>query len=447
MRRRVQLLLIILALEVGGCRKEPESSLALSRQKVTLAHLKAQVVSQELSSFGTLSFRKKTDVTTIVDGTLTDLPVTEGAQVEQNQLLARLKNIQLEMRRAQAEAAVSSARAAVELTQGRLWEGELAVEARILAIQKAEIEIAHKRFELEELARTLKNKDQLFQVGGATEEAMTALRLDYEAAKTSLELLEKDLAIKRIGLRAEDILSRGLAVPKEEAERRRVLTRINTQTLSAELDAALARLESAGTELRSAEQLMAELEIRSPIRGIVGAKYVESGEHVAANTKAFTIINTADVYAVFPLPEAEALRVSEGTAVEAAVEAVSSKPFTGKVELISPVIDPQAGTVTIKALLQNPSRKLMPGMFVRVRLVYGTPKRSVLLPVSCIVQKKGNKAMVFTVVNNRAFLKEVSLGREMEGSYAVEAGLRSGEAVIVSPSPILKEGEEVDTQN
>jgi RND family efflux transporter MFP subunit len=441
------LLPAILALAVCGCRKEPEGSLALSRQKVTLVRLKEQVLAQELSSFGTLSFRKKTDVTTIVDGTLIDLPVTEGARVEQGQLLARLKNIQLEMRRAQAEAAVSSARAAVELARGRLWEGELAVEARIVAIQKAEIEIAHKRFELEELARTLKNKEQLFQVGGATEETMSALRLSFEAARTNLELLEKDLAIRRIGLRPEDILSRGLAVPKEETERRRVLTRINTQTLSAELDAALSGLQSAETELRSAEQLMAELEVRSPIRGIVGAKYVESGEHVAANTKAFTIINTADMYAVFPLPEAEALRVSEGTAVEAEVEAVSSKPLPGKVELISPVIDPQAGTVTIKALLQNPSRKLMPGMFVRVRLVYGTPKRSVLLPLSCIVQKKGNQAMVFTVVNNRAFLKEVSLGREMEGSYAVEAGLRSGEAVIDSPSPILREGEEVDTQS
>jgi RND family efflux transporter MFP subunit len=188
------------------------------------------------------------------------------------------------------------------------------------------------------------------------------------------------------------------------------------------------------------------LELRSPIRGIVGAKYVEAGEHVAANTKAFTIINTSDLYAVFPLPEADALRVSEGTAVEALIEAVSPEPFKGKVELISPVIDPQAGTVTIKALLRNPSRKLMPGMFVRVKLVYGTPRRAVLLPVSCIAQKKGNKALIFTVVNSRAFLKEVSLGREMDGSYTVEAGLRNGDLLIDSPPPILKEGEEVDAQ-
>lgn len=439
-------LALALALAAAGCRREPEAALQLSRHRVTLVRLKEQTVSQELASFGTLSFRKKTDLTAVVDGTVAELPAAEGASVEPNQLLARLKNIQLEMRRAQAEAAVSAARAAVELAEGKLWEGELAVEARIASLQKTELEIAHRRFELEELTRTLKNKEQLFQVGGATEETMAALRLNFEAAKTNLALLEKDLQIKRIGLRIEDILSRGLDVPRKEQELRRLFTRINTQTLKAELDAARSNLQSAETELRSSEQLMAELEIRSPIRGIVGAKYVESGEHAAANARLFTIINTSDVYAVFPLPEAEALRVSEGAAVEATVEAVSSRPFAGRVELVSPVIDPQSGAVTVKALLENPSRRLMPGMFVRVRLVYGAPRRSVLLPASCIAAKRGNKATVFTVVNNRAFLKEVSLGREMEGFYAVEAGLRGGETVIDAPSPILKEGEEVDPQ-
>jgi len=446
MKRLSASVFILLSLTVYGCREEAQEGIALSRQKVALLRAKEQTVSQELQSFGTLSFRMKTDLTTIVDGTLSELLVSEGSQVEPGQLLARLKNIQLEMGRSQAQETVSSARAALELAQARLWEGELAVEARIVAIQKAELELAHKRFELEEQAKTLKNKEQLFEVGGTTEEAMAALRLSYEAAKINLQMLEKDLAIRKIGLRPEDILSRGLVIPIEPAERTRLLTQINTRTLSAELDAARSRLHSAETELRSAEQLIAELELRSPIRGIVGAKYVEAGERVAANTKAFTIINTSDLYAVFPLPEGDALHVSEGTAVEALIEAVSPEPFKGKVELISPVIDPQAGTVTIKALLRNPSRKLMPGMFVRVKLVYGTPRRAVLLPTSCIAQKKGNKALVFTVVNSRAFLKEVSLGREMDGSYAVEGGLRNGDLLIDSPPPILKEGEEVDAQ-
>jgi RND family efflux transporter MFP subunit len=446
MKRLAAAFFILVSLSLCGCREEAQESIALSRQKVALVQVKEQTMSQELQSFGTLSFRMKTDITTLVDGTLAELLVTEGSRVEPGQLLARLKNIQLEMGRSQAQEAVSSARAALELAQARLWEGELAVEARIVTVQKAELELAHKRFELEEQAKTLKNKEQLFQVGGTTEETMAALRLGYETEKISLQMLEMDLAIRKIGLRPEDILSSGLAIPAEPAERTRLLTQINTRTLSAELAAARSRLQSAETELRSAEQLMSELELRSPIRGIVGAKYVEAGERAAANTKAFTIISTSDLFAVFPLPEADALLVSVGTAVEATIEAVSSKPFKGKVELISPMIDPQAGTVTVKASIPNPGRRLMPGMFVRVKLVYGTPKRTVLLPVSCIVQKKGSKALVFAVVNSRAFLKEVTLGREMDGSYTVEAGLRNGDMLIDSPPPILKEGEEVDAQ-
>jgi RND family efflux transporter MFP subunit len=434
-----------LLLVAGSCSGPPRSGdPELPRQKVKKLAASVQMMAQELSSFGALSYRSKADITATVEGVIAQLAVEEGAVVAQNQLLARLRNIQVEMRRDQAQSALKSALSEQELALSRLWEGERQVEARILSLRRAEIELEQKQREQEELAKTLANKEVLHRVGGTTEEAMASLQLSYAAAETNIKLLEKDLAVKGIGLRDLDILSQGIPAPPDEAARTRALELINTRILTAELEVARARVESARTDLRSSEQLVAELEIRAPSAGIVGARYVEPGEHVQANARLFTLIDTKDVYAVFALPEGDAARVAPGAIVEVIVEAVSDTPFKGRVALISPVIDPQAGTVTVKSLLPNGNQRLKPGMFARVRIVVGSPQRVVTVPESAISQKNGDKAKVFAVVNGRAFVKEIVLGRERNGVFIVLEGLKGGEALIDAPSPLLREGEEVE---
>lgn len=415
-------------------------------QRVRLVAVREQEAADEIASYGSISFQKKADVIARVDGLIAELPVEEGTVVAQGQLLARMKNIQLELRRKQAESAVRSARSELELAQARLWDGGLQVEVRIAGIERSHLELEARKRELEELGKTLKNKEQLLAVGGTTEEAMGSLRLSYAAARTNVQLLEKDMEIRTIGLRDADIVSRGLAVPRDEAARRRVLVQIGTLSLAAEGDVARARAESAEVELGSVEQLIAELEVRSPFAGIVGARYVEAGERAAADAKLLTLISTGEVYAVFPVPEAEAERVREGAPVEVSVDALGGAPFRARVALISPVIDPEAGTVTVKAVLANPSMRMKPGMFARVRILHGPARRVAVIPTRAIAQKSGSTARVYTVVNRRVFIKEATLGAETAGGWIVEAGLRPGEMVVDSPSVLLKEGEEVEAE-
>jgi RND family efflux transporter MFP subunit len=439
-------LLTLAVLAASGCAGRENEPAPAAPQRVRTVIAVEQVAAQELSSYGSISFQKKADVTARVDGTVTEITAVEGASVQKGELLARLTNIQLELRKRQAESAASSARSELSLAQARLWEGQLQVEARIAGIERGELELASKRREREELAKTLKNKEQLLSVGGTTEEAMSSLRLSYAATETGVRLLEKDLEIRRIGLRDADIVSRGLTVPRDEAARRRMLVQIGTQTLAAETEVAKARADCAAVELGAAEQLLAEQDIRAPLSGIVGARYVEAGEHAAADARLFTLISTGEVYAVFPVPEADAQRVVAGAPVDVSLDALGGAPFRARVALISPLIDPQAGTVTVKAILANPSMRMKPGMFARVRLVYGSPRKVVVIPASAIAQKKGNTARVFTVVNRRVFAKEATLGRELSGSWTVEEGLRPGERLVDSPSLLLREGEEVEAE-
>ncbi len=414
-------------------------------------HVKVLVLSQksmarEIESFGSISFLNKTDLSNLVEGTVAQILVKEGATVHRSQPLVQLKNPQLEMRKDQANAALGTAKSAVTLAQAQLWEGQLQVQARLIALERAQIDLNQKKLEWQESDKTYKNKQQLFEAGGTTQETLDGLKLNLASQESSYQGLMKDWETKRIGLRDEDLTSYGMPVPTDPAENTKGLVRLNTLTLQAELDSAQTKVDAARTDVASAQTMLDELLIQASMDGIVGAKYVEVGEHLQAGTKVVTLINTEAVYAVFPLQEDDAVGVTEGMVTTVELDAFPGKTFEGRVELVSPLIDAQSGSVSVKARLNNPGARFKPGMFARVRVRLGAAAPTVLLPETAVVQKRGNKARIYAVVNGRVFGKDVELGKDQGGQYAVLSGAQAKDLVIDSPSPLLKEGEEVDVR-
>jgi len=76
-----------------------------------------------------------------------------------------------------------------------------------------------------------------------------------------------------------------------------------------------ASLTSARTELEAINQLLNESVIRAPVTGIIGMRYLESGELIQADAKLFTIMDIARVFAVFPIEESDAALLTEGMKV------------------------------------------------------------------------------------------------------------------------------------
>jgi membrane fusion protein (multidrug efflux system) len=255
---------------------------------------------------------------------------------------------------------------------------------------------------------------------------------------------KKDVEISRIGLRDEDLVARGVKVPTSEKERIEALVVINTLTLRAEVEAAKSQLDSAETQLSSIREMLDKLWLRAPSDGVVGALYVERGEHLTQNAKVMTLMDTKEVYAVFPVQESDSNRIREGMHVDITVDAFRDRFFSSAISQIAPIIDSQTGSVTVKAIMPNKANQLRPGLFIRARINLGTSRDIVKLPDSAIIQKRGSLAKVFTVVNGKAFMKEVHLGEELEGAHIVEKGIRPGEIIIDSPSPLLREGEDVE---
>jgi len=175
---------------------------------------------------------------------------------------------------------------------------------------------------------------------------------------------------------------------------------------------------------------------------VVGAVFFQEGERVATGAIIMTIMDTADVHAVFAVQSHEGELIHRGMRVDIRSDVLEAS-FVGEVDLVSPVADPQTGTLTIKAVISNPSGVLRPGMFVGVQVPVGEERSSIVVPLDAAAQRRGDTATVYVVRKQRIFAVEVVLGVEIAGQIEVCEGLEAGDVVVKTPSPGLREGEAV----
>jgi RND family efflux transporter MFP subunit len=259
---------------------------------------------------------------------------------------------------------------------------------------------------------------------------------------------EKDLEIRKIGFRDDDILAAGISIPAEEQQRRQVLTDINTGILAAELRVARAEYEAASAELRRIVLMLGDTIVQAPIDGIVGMRFVEAGEKAGRDTLLFTLFNTDRVYAQIEVAEADLRRLQIGQEADLLFEGDLHTNTSGQLELISPYINPKTRTARVRISIENPGGALVPGMFVQVRIFTGTAEQQVTIPRSAAVPMPDipspDSAVVYIVRASHLFRQEVQIGHQEGEDVVVLEGLAPGEAVVLDASPGLADGTEVE---
>ena len=108
--------------------------------------------------------------------------------------------------------------------------------------------------------------------------------------------------------------------------------------------------------------------ILSPIGGTLVKKNVVEGQEVQEGATMFEVADLGRVWVQAQVYEHQVGMVREGQAVEAAVDAFPGQVFAGQVAFIQPTLDPATRTVEVRFDLENPGRRLRPGMFATVTL-------------------------------------------------------------------------------
>ena len=184
--------------------------------------------------------------------------------------------------------------------------------------------------------------------------------------------------------------------------------------------------------------------LRSPITGVVTARYYDRGDMYGMASPIFTVQQITPVKILVGISEGDNTKVSKGDKVTLSVDALPGKTFAGTIKRIYPTIDPMTHTVNVEVQVPNTDRQLRPGMYAKVNVTFGH-NRSIVVPDAAVVRLQGSgQRNVFVVEDGIAVQKEVSLGRHFDGQYEILSGLEEGEQVVVKGGSALRNGAQVE---
>lgn len=175
--------------------------------------------------------------------------------------------------------------------------------------------------------------------------------------------------------------------------------------------------------------------IKSPISGFIVGKDITIGKDIRSddNSTLFTISDLRDVWAVANVFETDISKVQVGSFAEITTLSYPDKKFSGKVERISNMLDPETKVMSIKVRLENPDYKLKPGMFAHFLIHFPEDKKMLAVKSTSIIFSD-NKNYVLRYRNKcDVSIQEVTIFRSSNGVSFIESGfLREGDLVIAN---------------
>lgn len=211
-----------------------------------------------------------------------------------------------------------------------------------------------------------------------------------------------------------------------------------------------AQLQAAEAALETAKLNLEYCYIHSPINGRAGARLVDVGNVVQANTGSLLSIQRLDpIYANFTVTERDLPGVQKEMSrggLKALVRLPSeqeSAARTGRVEFLDNTVQNGSGTVNLRATISNPDRHFWPGQFVDVKLVLTTEKGAVLIP-SQAAQISQQGTFVYVVKpDDTAELRPVKLGQRQGEDVVVSEGLSANERIVLAGQMLVRPGGKV----
>jgi RND family efflux transporter MFP subunit len=204
----------------------------------------------------------------------------------------------------------------------------------------------------------------------------------------------------------------------------------------ARVAAADARLAAMGNQAR-------DTRVVAPSSGIVSARAVESGEHLAKGAPMFTVVRNGVLELAAAVPARQSTALRTGQVVHFVAD---GRRFDGRVARVSPTIDPATRAVTVYVQVPNPGGTIRGGTFATGRVVSRTLTNVLGVPTASLRQSpEDGKPFVYRIDGKTINVAPVQLGAvdERLGIAQVIDGLQSGERVIVGNVGTLGRGMQV----
>jgi membrane fusion protein, multidrug efflux system len=261
-------------------------------------------------------------------------------------------------------------------------------------------------------------------------------KAQLDSAKASLQQANAALELAKIQFERDEELVGTRAISKQDYD-----TKKNA------VDVIQAQIESAKAAIETAQINLEYCYIHSPIDGRAGARLVDVGNVVQANTTSLLSIQRLDpIYATFTITERDLPDVQKQMShgmLKALVRLPNDPDAAaraGKVEFLDNAVQNSTGTVNLRATVSNPDRHFWPGQFVNVKLVLATEKSAVLVPNQATQISQQGPYLYVVKSDNTAELRPVSLGQRQGDDVVITKGLEAGERVVVTGQLLVRPG-------
>jgi len=262
-----------------------------------------------------------------------------------------------------------------------------------------------------------------FEEGDTVKKGQVLLRVDDADLKLGLEQAKaKTAGLQDRFQRLKELVAKDLA-PVEELE-----------TVTHDL-------RSAQAEQDLAQLTLSRTRVRAPFTGTVVQRLSEVGQSVDDSTPVFELADLDPLLARVHVPSKEFKRIARDQPVRLTLDS-SGTELSGRIKLVSPVIDPDTGTIKVMVEISEYPPNTRPGDFAQVRIVTERRQDRLLVPRVAVMQDRGAQ-VAFVVKDGSAHRKTITTGFEQDKLTEVLTGLELGASVVIKGQHSLKDGQPV----
>lgn len=285
-------------------------------------------------------------------------------------------------------------------------------------------------------------EERLFEEGGEVSAGAPLYRIDAERYRAVSEQARAQLSEARARLANAERIARRYEKLRADG----AISRQDYDNALSELDAARAAVASARAAANAAAVDLGYTRVTAPVAGMIGKSSVTEGALVTANQAEplATVQQIDPIYVELTQSAKDMLMLKRGmergalepeqarTRVFLTLEDGSRYRYAGELQFAEVDVNESTGSVLLRAVVPNPDRLLLPGMFVTAEFRVGVRSDAVLVPQQGVTHNRKGQATALVVGDDgEVALRELSLGESVDTQWVVLDGLSASDRVVV----------------
>ncbi len=194
---------------------------------------------------------------------------------------------------------------------------------------------------------------------------------------------------------------------------------------------------------------IAQKSIRAPFAGALGIRQVDIGQYVEPGDPIVRLEGRDKMVVDFPVPQQRLARLRVKQPVSVQVDAWPGQAFRGSIEAIEPQVERDTRNIRVRAVVDNPDGRLLPGMFARIEIELPAREKVITIPQAAVTHSPYGDA-VFVVTGQKELRVTNTLvvtGDTRGDQIAVSSGLPAGATIVTAGQQKLRNGAVVVVDN